>query len=462
MTQRILLTLLSLFTVFCFSLIGIATSGVLVLNNLSEMNRQEPPLIPTAPAPDFSDLSAGDLPDEITRQMDEIQLQVSLITGLPQRESLHRYMLSSPELRQRVENDFFSDYPPEEIAKDTSVMIALGLLQPGYDLKSLLVNLYSEQIAGYYDPKTKEMFVVQGNNFGGLERMTYAHEFTHALQDQSYDLRQGLNLRQDYCENKSGYCSALTALIEGDAVLTEQIWFSRYSTPQDRQELQEFLQSYKSPILDSAPAFLREDMLFPYKQGLEFAATLFDNGGRDSIYKAFLESPVSSEQILHPDSYPFDSPQKIVLPDLQSTLGNTWRLLDQDTLGEWYISLILSSGWKENTRLPLTVAKQAASGWAGDTYKYYQNSSNGSYVMLAQFNFDNSAELNEFWLAFSLYSHKRWGDSPAINNDQRLAWSNTSEGEVVLTREGNRMVWLIAPDNNISQKIQSLTAGDNP
>jgi hypothetical protein len=111
------------------------------------------------------------------------------------------------------------------------------------------------------------MYVVSDEGFNGTERMTYAHEFTHVLQDQTYDLENGLKDNEAYCKNETEYCAAITALIEGDATLSEQYWFYKYSTDLDKSQVQEFQNSYTSPVYDSAPAYMKEDFLFPYQYG---------------------------------------------------------------------------------------------------------------------------------------------------------------------------------------------------
>ena len=81
------------------------------------------------------------------------------------------------------------------------------------------------------------MVFVGNGEFGVFERITYAHEYTHALQDQLYALDIGLGLNSKNCEENHEYCTALRALIEGDAVLTEQLWFLQYATEEDVDEL---------------------------------------------------------------------------------------------------------------------------------------------------------------------------------------------------------------------------------
>ncbi len=244
------------------------------------------------------------LPAELASEMDEIQQQVSEIRGLQPDKPIIRALLTQDELQEKVENEFFKDYTAEDAQEDALILSTLGLLPKDFDLIGLYKQLYAEQIAGYYDSETKEMYVVQGDEFAGIERMTYAHEFTHILQDQAYDLENGLKINDDYCEIETEYCSAVTALVEGDATYTEQDWMLSNANSQDRQDIQNFYGTYSSPVFDSAPMYLQKDFLFPYQYGLEFVYSLTDRGGYDLVNQTYKNPPVTTEQILHPDKYP--------------------------------------------------------------------------------------------------------------------------------------------------------------
>jgi hypothetical protein len=252
--------------------------------------------------------------------MDEIQQQVIAIRGLKAKNPVTRDLLTPSELQKKVETDFFKDYTAQDAHDDELLLTTLGMIPDGLDLMDLYHRLYAEQIAGYYDSDSKQMFVVQGDTFGGIERMTYAHEYTHTLQDQNFDLKKGLKLDDAYCKLNSEYCSAATALVEGDATYTEQDWMLTKASQQDRKDMQDFYGTYSSPVYDSAPEYIQADLLFPYQKGLEFVYSLKDRGGYNLVNQAFKNPPATTEQILHPDKYPAEKPVKVDLPDLGKVL----------------------------------------------------------------------------------------------------------------------------------------------
>jgi hypothetical protein len=456
MTRRIVFSIIILIVVVCVGLSLILIPGAYLLAGRSLGLAPEatqftptrtPVMIPTS-------TPGSNLPPDVEQQMDQIQVEVMQIRGLTLQEPLMRDILSPEQLQDRVMNEFFEDYTPEDAARDVMVYHAWGLLEAEYDIIGLFKELYSEQIAGFYDTKTKEMYVVQGEGFFGNERMTYAHEFTHVLQDQNYDLREGMRMNQEYCEENTEYCAAVTALVEGDATMVQLAWFWRYATPEDQAQVQESMEVFESPVFDAAPGFIQEDLMFPYMRGMEFAQSLYDRGGWDAIDAAFANPPVSTEQILHPDRYPADQPVTVELPDLQSTLGDGWTALYTNVLGEWYTYLILSHNINPAARLAPDTARTAAAGWGGDAYAAFLFEDTQQILVLHRWAWDTTNDAGEFWDAFSEYGRARWG-SPDDSARDRLLWEETANGWVTAIRSGDEILWLAAPNAVVANQILS-------
>jgi len=394
-------------------------------------------------------LSSGDL----EKEMKQIQQQVIEIRGLkPKVKELKDAILTTDQLAENVKNDFFKDYTQEEAKSDVRELSAFGLLPSQFDLYKLYIDLYSEQIAGYYDPDTKDMYVVQGKDFTGTEKMTYAHEYTHALQDQTWDLRNGLKDNEEYCKTHTEYCAGVQSLTEGDASLTEQYWFFSDATEQDQKDVQNFYSSYSSPVFDSTPLFMQNDLYFPYDQGLNFVQYLYDQGGWAAVDKAYSNPPSSTEMILHPEKYPSDKPVEVPLKDVTPILGSGWKETTRNTMGEWYLSLILSSGIKESARLDETTAATAAAGWAGDTYTVNWNDSTQQLAVIMRTRWDTPKDADEFWKALTDYGRDRWG-SPGTNASDKITWSGTPDGFIQFYRDGGDIFWVSAPDQATAEKI---------
>lgn len=381
--------------------------------------------------------------------MNEIEEQVSQLRGLDIEGSIPRRLMSTEELRQVILNDFLEDYNAEDEEHDIAVMNLFGLLQADFKLRDFYQDLYTEQIAGYYDSEEKEMFVISDSGFGGMERSTYAHEFVHTLQDEHFDFNGTLGYTDDACQEDSEGCMALQALIEGDAVLTEQLWFQKFGTQEDMQDLQDFATTYESPVYDSAPDALKESLTFPYLYGSQFVQTLYAQGGYEAIDAAFsTTNPVSSEQILHPARYPGDVPSNPILPDLQTALGQDWVEIEKDTLGEWYVYLVLAKAYDPQFRLFDSVALDAAEGWGGDAFSILKNNETGELAAVTALNWDTAADADAALKAFSTYSDLRFGsaltDGYWQGEDYFCAFAQTSP---------ESFVWVLAEDLSTMQSL---------
>jgi hypothetical protein len=381
--------------------------------------------------------------------MDQIEREVTTIRGLQPTQAVVRSLLNTSELHEKVISDFFSDYTKEDASDDVAELNLVGLLPKEFDLYQFYIDLYSEQVAGYYDPKTKEMYVVADQKFGGIEQLTYSHEYDHVLQDQTYDMRNGLMVNDEYCKTHTEYCAAVTALVEGDASLLEQQWFLSYGTQELYNDINEFYANYESPVYDSAPAYMQQDFLFPYMQGLEFVNSLYHSGGWASVDSAYKNPPVDTEQILHPEGYPQDTPIDVPLPDYTSLLGGGWRESTRNVMGEWYWYLILGYGYDPSYRLDQDTASTASTGWGGDSYLIYRNDTTGESALYARTKWDSTRDAIEFWSALQQYGELRWGQADSVSAT-RVIWQDTSDGCVLVSKDSNDILWIIAPAQSIA------------
>jgi hypothetical protein len=427
-----------------FIIVMTVACGFPFLGNLSENNIEKP--TPTVVRPTLT-------AKEINELLKQIQQQVIDLRGLkPKVDELKQDTLTSDQLAENVKNDFFKDYTEEDAKADVRELSAFGLLPPGFDLYKQNIDLYSEQVAGYYDPETKEMFVIKGDDLTGTEKMTYVHEYTHVLQDQNWDLENGLKTNDEYCKNHSEYCAGVQALIEGDASLTEQYWLFSDATQQDQQDVMNFSTNNSSPIYYSAPLFLQKDLMFPYIQGSNFVQYLYDSGGWSAVDKAYENPPSSTEMILHPEKYPSDIPVEVPLKDLTSTLGTGWEETTRNTMGELDLNLILSAGDKQSARLDEETAATAAAGWAGDTYTVNWNESAQKLAVILRSRWESGKDTDEFWKALSEYGRIRWG-SPTSQSATEITWEGTADNFIKINRSGDEVFWIIAPDKATADEM---------
>ncbi|MFL5731981.1 MAG: hypothetical protein ACJ78Q_02175 [Chloroflexia bacterium] len=300
----------------------------------------------------------------------QVESDTSDLRGLDPKTDVVEKFVPGAQMQANLTDELKQDYTPEESKRDTTTFWLLRLLKdPNTDLLKLQQDLLGEQVLGYYDHKKKELFVRSDDpQLSPLARETLAHEYTHSLQDQYYDLGK---LRPDHMENDRG--TAVLSLVEGDASISGIAYAKQYMTPADFQSVLDESRNSSTKVIDAAPRYVRDSLLFPYDQSVEFITQLIQAqpGSFKGIDDAFRDPPQSSEQILHPEKYldkPRDVPVAVTLPPLTSTLGTGWTHRYSDTMGEFDLGEILKdNGVEEPT------AAAAAAGWGGGRYSLYQN-----------------------------------------------------------------------------------------
>ena len=325
---------------------------------------------------------------------------------------------------------------PAELHATETLLKKLGMVPADFQYRTFLVKLLTEQVAGYYDPKVQEFFLADWIDLEG-QKPVMAHELTHALQDQHFNLRRF----EHWPKGDSDAELAAHALIEGDATLAMTIYMAKNPLV-GLAFIRAFgSSSSASEQFKQAPRVLRESLVFPYQEGLEWATTVYKRGGWSSVSHAFTELPQSTEQILHPEKYfAHEAPVKVVLPDVRGLLGSKWKRIDYDVSGEWSYYLILDQFLNSQGE-----SKRAAAGWGGDRYEIYEGSQSGD-VLIAQLTvWDTENDAREFFDAYAKRTRLRYENAKAKEIPSRPAqldrheWS-TIEGGVTVELRGKRVL----------------------
>jgi hypothetical protein len=336
-----------------------------------------------APSPAGSDQNAA--------IYSQIEQQVTAIRELRPKRPVDPTVLDDAGIKKLVADSFDKDNPPDLIAANERIMKALGMIPADSNLKDLYVTLLGSQVAGLYNPDDKHLYVVsKSGRIGAIEKSTFSHEFTHALQDQNFDL-QALKLDEIGQGDRS---FARLSLVEGDATLAMTYWQLQNLTQADLGELLNAATNDPSTKqLASMPPILRESLLFPYSQGLSFVQGLQNAGGWKAVDDAFAKPPASTEQILHPEKYTAgEQPVAVELPkDLATKLGAGWKSQLEDTFGEFQLGVWL----KQNSGLSAIEAKSAAAGWGGDRIAVLQGP-DGAWAVVLRTAWDTPQDATEF------------------------------------------------------------------
>ncbi|MPZ86768.1 MAG: hypothetical protein GEU81_01620 [Nitriliruptorales bacterium] len=252
-------------------------------------------------------------------------------------------------------------YPEEEAELDRRILAALAAIPTETDLWRLAVDLVGDQSVGYYDSDTGEI-VVRGDSdadeLGTVEQVTLAHELEHALADQALGLPDTDSVDGDAAR-------AALALVEGDAVVTMQQFALSALEVGDQLALSLDPGMMASRAqLETYPAFLRDELLFPYTDGLAFVCGLYADGGWAAVDAAYADPPTTSAQVLYPERYTDREPAAEVSAPPHP--GSGWDEVHTDSFGAAELrSLFAAPGGDPGAELDRPDERAAA--WAGGT-----------------------------------------------------------------------------------------------
>jgi hypothetical protein len=374
-------------------------------------------------------------PPEALAILHGIETDVTTIRGLMPKQDVPIVFFDHEQLRQYFQQSFDKEYSPEERVEDQKLLSYIGLIPASFDLPSFLVDLLGEQVVGFYDDDLKRMALIgEASDLSPDERITFAHEYTHTLQDQHFDLKQ-LNPPDAENDDRS---LAVQALVEGDATLLMGLWAEQHLTRSERDEAAR--SGGDDTALRQAPLVLRQELLFPYTDGLRFVRRLYDQGGYAAVDQAFRDPPGSTEQILHPEKYlQRQEPNVIELASTDQILGPEWTDVSSNTMGELDLRVLIEQFTDRQT------ANRAAAGWGGDRYRLVERS-DGQLAFILQTSWDTATDADEFAAALGQGLRKRFGaDRADSSTGDRVLIPSAGQASMIVKR-GSDVLLVMGPD----------------
>lgn len=348
----------------------------------------------------------------LAAELDGIEAWVTATRGLEPTEPVIRVFPTRQEASDFVMGSINEQLTPEIVAEVEAFYVAFDFAPQGTDIVDIYTRLLQDQVGGYYNPEDKTMntILISGGELGDalptLEKIIYAHEFVHALQDQTFGLQE-LGLDDEAIQEMSGdEVLALQSLVEGDATLVMNA-YTEYLIEQNPMAalgiLGGSLASGSTTMPEGTPPILTRELMFPYLQGAEFVTALYRDGGWAAVDAAFADVPVSTEQIIHPEAYlNGDQPVAVTLAPTDGMLGDGWTAYEPDVLGEFYLRAYL------DTQLAPDEYGPAATGWGGDSYRVWQNA-DGDTALLLRHVWDTPADADEFLATAEVFAAARSG-----------------------------------------------------
>ncbi len=389
-------------------------------------------------------LNSSSIQDDMLEVLDRLEAETRAMRGLVPDQPVERQVISREELRSYLEKMWDKEYPPRQAATDAQVLSMLELLAPGTDLHTLMLDLYTEQVMGFYDLDQQKLYVIAGQEFGPLEKLTFVHEYIHALQDQSFELGDQIDAVKDDADRSR----ALESLTEGDATMGMQQYLTDRLAELYSAGLMSQTAAIKTPLLNAAPPFVQRDLLFPYENGLLFAMALYDEDEWGAIDQAWANPPQSTEQILHPERYPDDVPALVEIKALTATLGAGWHMQGEDTLGEFVLRQHLL------VRLERDEVDTAATGWGGDHYVLYTRPDTGETCLVLRFTWDSSDDADEFVAAYRHYAETRY-NSPSEGTPEEGMWWSGQPG-LYLAQDGEEVLLVLTTYQAVAEKVAQV------
>ncbi len=299
-------------------------------------------------------------PGDAAAQVKAITARVEAIRGHRLGKDLAPELVTVQEMSRRIADQVNTEYPAGDADADRRILAALGAVPTDVDLRALVAKLLAGQVVGFYDTKTKELVVVAGDPKAPLSaaaQITLAHELDHALVDAA------LGLPDDEPKGPSDAGLAMLALVEGDAVLTQQRFLLSVIPPSQQLGLAvdpEILQAQAQ--LQGFPYVLRAQLEFPYAEGAAFVCGLYAQGGWPAVDAAYRALPTTSAQILFPQRY--SAREGAVDPRDPGALGGAWKRARTDTIGAAEL-LWLFQAPGDDPQVSIDDPLGAVEAWAG-------------------------------------------------------------------------------------------------
>ncbi len=376
--------------------------------------------------------------------------RVEQIRHLRFKHPVQQVFLTREQFRHALEQESEQGLNRVAVRNHERVLKLFGFLPQSSDLLRLESGFRAQAVGGFYSLRTRKLYLPsETGKLDALTRSSCAHELTHALQDQNFDIK---GMYRHVGPHDSDGQMAIKSLIEGDAQAVQATYVD--STPGLAEQIRSELAKRTSNqnLTRHVPTVLVEDFYFPYEAGDRFVTSLYREGGFGVLNKAYINPPVSTEQIIYPAQYlHHQQPTSVELPNLSSTLGRGWSELEEDDFGELGVIVLLAGPRFSPEAVRAAVPK--AKGWRGDRYAVY--ASGGREAALWRTVWDNPGDAKRFEAALRRYDEGRFGARYGESHGE-LRLETPSRTAIIATR-GSEVTYVIAPDPKLARGVLSAT-----
>ena len=442
----------------------------------------QPSPVPQAPSPIAPDSIESPTPitkaeaKALFRSVDEIMRFVSHDTGLPIKHKVKKKLITRDQVEHYVEEHIKSDKDAQRIERSQLVLRKFGMIPQNYDLHAAFLKLLREQVAAFYDPKTKTVNLLDWVR-PELQKPVLAHELTHALQDQTVDLRKwfraggsdGTPLPDQQEQVIQEAQSARENVAEGQAMLAMIDYILAPSglnvlkAPDVVNAMRASMTDGKNlPVLAAAPVYLRESLLMPYAFGMDFERAVLTRKGTAAAYEEVLQHPpADTYEVMVPDAY-IDGRgvAPLTIPDLDKLIAPDYERYDFGSMGAFDVYLLAKQ------YAPDSDARQYYSHWRGGYYLAVRAKAapKDEIGLIYCSRWDSPEAAKAFAKMYEDYVPVRYKDAnrlpascPVSNEEPECSvWQwNTSEGRVVVDVRGRGILILEGLNDNTMQRARA-------
>ena len=445
------------------------------------------PAQPSNPAPPTAQEDKAPAPDrhispeeakQLLGAVDEVLRFDSKDTGLAIKTDVKRKLIDRDQVQSYIEKQLREDEDAQRLKNGEMVLKKFGLVPRDFDVDSFLVQLMREQVAGYYDPQTK--FV---NLLDWLPPETQmpvlAHELTHSLQDQNFGMekwvkgpnhKKKMSPAETIADDESTV--ARHAVLEGQAMAVMIDWMlapigkSLLDAPQIVDAMESGMaQGGDSPVFNKAPLYLQRVLIFPYTYGLDFERTLLKQSKEKAFAGVFRRPPENTREVMEPAAYlANENLPPLNPPDLAKALGKDWEMYDVGSIGEFDVAMIAEQFANA------AISKAIYPAWRGGYYyairrKGAEVKSSGDLGMAFVTRWSDATAQATFARLYAQSLKKRYADvqpvapGPAPDSGNAAALTThwkTNEGDAFVESHGDVLIVFESLDENQAAKLRPL------
>lgn len=383
--------------------------------------------------------------DPVFGQIDSIVKSLSEITGLTEEHPVPYGRMTKRQLRQFLSKRIKKTLRPEEVRADELSLKMFGLVPQSFNLRKSTIDLLTEQAAAFYDYDAKKLFLMNDSSFTS-ETTTLAHELSHALADQHFNLNKFI---EDTPSNDDENL-AHSAVVEGQAswlMLVYELKQAGQEPVPTADALKTVTDSSDSsmadyPVLKGSPLYIQQSLLFPYTEGTLFFDAVFRKMGKKAFAAVFTDPPVDSSQIMHPERYfAHEQPVKPELPKLFADAAQ--HLVTEGSVGEFDHEMLLRQYLGE------AKAAELAPHLRGGRFQIITEDKQGAPVLEYVSEWDSEEQAARFFTAYRTVLRGKW---------KRLDVAVEKAGLLAGTGDDGYFVTRLAGDTVTS--IEGLTDSD--